>query len=266
MSDARNYGLKCASGKYVFFCDSDDMVIPSGLSEVIEKASKTNDDVILWDGISIDEDDREIKSGKDIILIHSGLDKSGGIISGIEAMVDQIKDHKTYAMTAWLLACRRDFLLDNGLYFEKGLIHEDELWTPQVLICASKVLYVPEKVYCYRIRKNSIMDSLYKDQEQHSEAYIQIFNLLFDLYSSFVNDKHQRSVLLSYWADTYMWDMAHFGFYKFECRKQIPRRKIMSAAGSFKSKLKGIFLFVFGVRPFCRLMISISGKREKYDT
>ena len=57
LSDARNYGLNRAKGRYVFFCDSDDMVVPGKFCKVIEDLAKSDADVLLWDGMTIGEDD-----------------------------------------------------------------------------------------------------------------------------------------------------------------------------------------------------------------
>ena len=108
LSDARNYGLNQASGKYVFFLDSDDMVIPEGMQKALELLKTSEADVVLWDGISVNEDDYEFESGYEAILTHGGLSKDKDYLSGTDALVKQITDHGKYAVTAWLLAAKRD--------------------------------------------------------------------------------------------------------------------------------------------------------------
>ena len=257
LSDARNSGFEKASGKYVFFLDSDDMVVPSAMEKIIDTADKTDVDVLLWDGVTISEDDSVIASDLGLILVHKGLPQNT-IMTGIEAMVKQIEDHNKVAMTAWLRAVRRDFLKDNNLIFEKGLIHEDELWTPQVMCCAEKVLYIPEKAYCYRIRENSIMNS--GSGEEHAKAFIRIMDELYGLYTGKVSDQRAQSLLLGSWADTYFWEIKSLEFYKFECRAQLPRRKIMKSGRGFKNKLKGFILNVFGVKTYCMMAGSSKGE------
>ena len=249
LSDARNYGLEYAKGKYVFFCDSDDMVIPGGLDKALDTLSRSDVDVLLWDGISIDDNDEVIDHGLDSILTHKGI-AAGGIFTGTQAMIAQILDHNKVAMTAWLSVCRRDFLMSNGLVFEKGLIHEDELWTPMVMMRAATVMYLPEKVYCYRMRESSIMGSHRETQEKHAKAFVHILNGLYDIYSENIADNAQRKVILANWADTYLWIIACYEVYKFDCAADIPRGKICSCAGRFKSKVKAIILSVLGAKTY----------------
>ena len=252
LSDARNYGLKKASGIYVFFCDPDDMVIPDAFAALIRTVSRSDADVILFDGMTIGEDDSATDSGYDVILGHSGLDRASDM-SGLNAMISQIKDHGRFAVTAWLMACRRDYLLDNGLFFEKGLIHEDELWTPEVLAGASKVKYLPEKVYCYRLRENSIMSGSSEFLEDHAKAMVLVMNSLYAFYSEQIKNVDERDVLLSNWSGKYLWVLSSYEVYRFDCRKDVPRRRIWAHSSGIKAWIKGFVLSLFGVRAFCRL-------------
>ena len=253
LSDARNYGLEKASGRYVFFFDSDDKIIPSSMRKVLETVSDTDADVIVWDGTAIDEKDNDISSGIDLILTHKGLPENGDMTDGISALTKQIKDHGKTAMTAWLRAVRRDYLLDKKLFFEKGLLHEDELWTPQVMAGANSVLYLPEKVYCYRLRTGSITGDYRSCRIEHAKAYIHIMDSLYDYYREHIEDDKSRKVLLSDWADTYLWEISSLGFGRYDIRKQIPRKKIFSCAGSFRSGCKALILLVFGAKIYCYL-------------
>ena len=51
---------------------------------------------------------------------------------------------------------KREFLLNNNLFFEEGLFHEDNLFTPIACYYASKVKVIPDILYIYRIRGGSI--------------------------------------------------------------------------------------------------------------
>ncbi|MBO4474409.1 MAG: glycosyltransferase [Clostridiales bacterium] len=254
LSDARNYGLRHATGKYVVFFDSDDKVNPEAFSQIISAAMRNNADVLLWDGVAIDENDNVIASEMDLILVHAGIDRDGSMISGTEALVKQILDHDKIAMTAWLRACRRTYLLEHDLFFESGLLHEDELWTPQVLTGAAKVLYIPEKAYFYRIRENSLMKNpSMESQQRRALAYTYIMNSLYNHYRTHVRDKKHLRILLGNWADTYLWGITAYGIGRFENSKEIPRCRIFASARTCKSRLKSAFLVVMGAKAYGRM-------------
>ena len=251
LSDARNTGLKNAEGKYVFFLDSDDMVIPGSFQKAIEVLETSEADVVLWDGVSINEDDISIESEYDDILVHKGLTANGEYIKGTEAVIRQIVDHGKFSMTAWLMAVKRDYLTDNGLFFETGLLHEDELWTPKVLCGASKVSYLSETVYCYRIREGSIMNFSDDAKEKHAGAVVHIMDELYAFYTDQISDEKQRKIILANWADTYLWEIRQFELNLYDLRKKVPRSKIFGSARGIKHKFMAFGLLVSGVKAFC---------------
>ena len=254
LSDARNYGLERATGKYVFFCDPDDSVIPEAFSAVIRTISETDADVIMWDGKVICEEGQVNTSTIEDLLIHKGLDTDGALMPGTEVLTKQIRSHNNYSMTAWLMACKREFLNRNDLFFEKNLIHEDELWTPKVLICASTALYVPARAYSYHIRNDSITQSRSIGKNEHAKAYIYILNTLLDYYCRTVTDKDTLKILLGKWSFDYLIRMADYDFDKADKASLIPRKEIYKSSMGFKDRTKALFLCVFGTGCFCSFM------------
>ena len=247
LSDARNYGLSRAGGKYIFFCDADDEVDPEELSRAVSFMSGCDADVILWDGVILGDQDPYLAK----MLGHEGLDKDLKGVTGTKAMTAQIKDHRKFAVTAWLCISRRDHLILNELYFEKGLIHEDELWTPKVMTLAGSVVYLPFKVLRYRIRDNSIMNS--GSKEEHAAALTCIRNELYGFYEANISDKADLDLILSSWAEDYLWEIQHYETGRYGCSKQIPARDILRHSRRLKAKIKSLILLVLGPPVFCKL-------------
>ena len=262
LSDARNYGLRLAKGKYVFFCDPDDMVIPEGLSTAIMVMLNSDTEVLLWDGVTIDDDDSVIESIYDGFLVHSGIDQDRYLL-GTDVMIEQITDHGKYAMTAWLMACSRRFLMTNELYFECGLIHEDELWTPKVLLYSKRVQYLKQVVYRYRIRNDSIIGASSLNLEDHAKAIVYIRNSLFKLYSHVVRERKKRVILLANWAESYMWDIVDYDIFKYECKKRVPRFNLFCKSRGIKNKIKSFILLVFGFKNYCALIQYLRNARKE---
>lgn len=59
---------------------------------------------------------------------------------------------------------KRSLLVTNQLDFEEGLIHEDELFTPQLYALAHTMVYVPRMFFHRRVRLESIMTSVKKEK------------------------------------------------------------------------------------------------------
>ena len=163
LSAARNTGLMAATGDYVYFLDSDDDITENCIERLV--APVMNDDVDIVVG------NYRVVGGEanSPLLLDSGLlDSSKEVLASYAA-------GKWYVM-AWNKLCRRDFLIDNNLFFREGLIHEDVLWTFQVA-CKAQSLYVCNDVtYNYNVRGASIMTSM--SIERDLRVYLDVFDAI----------------------------------------------------------------------------------------
>lgn len=145
LSDARNYGVKYATGDYLIFIDSDDYVDKDYLSKLNEVIIKNkNIDVIKTKLVLVDELDN-------IIRYENGLE------DGIVTFNDLVK--LEFFEPAWSYVYNLNFWNKNKFKYMKGMIHEDFGLTPEILMKAKKIYYLNEYCYYYVQRKNSIMSS-----------------------------------------------------------------------------------------------------------
>lgn len=163
LSDARNFGLLRANGKYVFFLDSDDYIEKSFVSTVREKLLYPNIDILAIDAFKIDINNHISKI--------SHTKGNINIYSGIEFLYLQLKTNKML-MAVWMRIYNKEFLVSNNFYFEKGLIHEDEEWTPRVILKAKKIIHLDYCGYFYISREGSITNKPNKINNYLSLIYI----------------------------------------------------------------------------------------------
>ena len=52
---------------------------------------------------------------------------------------------------------RTEFLKNSGVLFKEGMLHEDELFSPQLIVEAERTMVIEDKLYMRRIREDSIM-------------------------------------------------------------------------------------------------------------
>lgn len=167
LSAARNTGLEAATGDYVYFLDSDDDITSDCIELLVTAIGKDTPSDIVIGGYSLAGEVRDCPP----LLLQSGRYCSNSEILRLYA------EGKWYMM-AWNKLCRKDFLLNNQLYFEEGLIHEDVLWSFQVACCAETMSVVNIPTYVYTIRANSIMTAARIDKD--AQIYVQVYKLMTD--------------------------------------------------------------------------------------
>ena len=153
LSAARNTGIRSSSGDFVFFVDSDDRLESDALKTLVD---------------SLNSEDKN--SQVDVVMGNSFLCKNGK-----QAMIFETREPVLYENndetalknllnrnifhTAWNKLIRLDFLLKYNIYFEKGIIEEDLLWSYFVFLHARSVLVVPSVTYIYEDNPGSIMNT-----------------------------------------------------------------------------------------------------------
>ena len=138
LSVARNTGLEASQGLYIQFVDADDQLIPSAYKWVLEELRKETSDLILFKMST-----KEWECDKKPVLR-----KSSG--------PDFLLNHNLRA-AAWGYAFRREILGD--LRFYPGLLHEDELFTPQLFLRVKTLVELNVKAYFYRQHEGTITHS-----------------------------------------------------------------------------------------------------------
>ena len=115
---------------------------------------------------------------------------------------------------------RSDFLKQNKLSFEKGMMHEDELFTALAYARAKKVAQEKRELYVRRLRANSIMSS--KQSERSVDGLIKCIEGLLDERKKQINDNVARYVLEKY---TIMMATRVLNLYVLFCRDARKRTK-----------------------------------------
>ena len=150
LSNSRNTGIKRSRGKYIVFVDGDDWIDKSYLKYLEEIINNNHYDVILINTTKYFEGE-----GKYLVenFNFSDLDKHPSKATEKKFIYNNICGR------AWRLITRRQFLLDNKLFFTYGILHEDEEWVTKVLNLYNSIFYSPKIRYFYRKHNNSIMSS-----------------------------------------------------------------------------------------------------------
>lgn len=176
LSAARNTGLNAARGEYIYFLDSDDYIEDCALAHLIELAEWENADVVFFDGYVFFDECEEDNSTSRYIRKETYQPETG------REMLLNLLINDEYRTAVPLMLFRRSYLLNNGICFEEGIIHEDELFTFLVYNADGKVAHCHEQLYARRVRPASIMTA--SGALRRYDSMLRIYFVLSDLYRS----------------------------------------------------------------------------------
>ena len=150
---ARNNGLQLAKGKYIYFMDSDDVLVENALKHCYEKCEQNKLDFVFFDAETISEDPEKVPTfnycRKEVI----SEDK---IWNGIELLKHEL-EHNFFIVAPWLYFTNHDFLKKNFGGFPSGIIHEDHIFAMQIALNAQRVYYISHPYFKRRVRALSTM-------------------------------------------------------------------------------------------------------------
>ncbi|MCD8184685.1 MAG: glycosyltransferase [Bacteroides sp.] len=145
LSAARNTGIAVAQGEYVYFSDSDDYLPDNSMELLADSALRYSSDLVVGN-FQITGADRWAPP----------LQLPTGVLSGSNDILSSYARREWYVMACNKLV-NKTYLLRHELYFQEGIIHEDDLWSFKMACTAQTVSIVNLPTYYYFMQPNSIM-------------------------------------------------------------------------------------------------------------
>lgn len=155
LSDARNYGLKYATGDFIAFLDSDDYIEKDAYEEMYNKAIEENADYVECDFIW--EFPNKIRIDKQYPYKNK------------KEMLSFVR------VVAWNKLIKRQLITDNNLEFPKGLRYEDVEFTYKLIPFINKFTYVDKPFIHYVQREGSIANV---QNERTAEIFTVLDNVI----------------------------------------------------------------------------------------
>lgn len=150
-SVARNLALQHASGEYIYMMDSDDVLSSSdALQTCYDYAKKNEAEIVFFDREQFTEDHISFT-----VRVHSTQYAEENRKYEGEELLNKWLDTSSYNCVVWLLLINRQHLAGTGLSFYPGIIHEDELFTTELILNSSAIYCLKQSFVRHRIRSMS---------------------------------------------------------------------------------------------------------------
>lgn len=148
VSCARNLGLSLARGKYVYFCDSDDLMDPRLVEECLKAMKSYRAQIAMFKFDGINEFGKPVPS----FYPHNRY-KSVEVLTPREIIKKQIKGK----IGGYLWSFLAEKKVYEGVKFPEGRLVEDTARICHIFANARRIVRLPEVLYHYRLHKSSLM-------------------------------------------------------------------------------------------------------------
>lgn len=195
-SVCRNYGLDIATGEFVYFMDSDDVLDERALERCYECAVSHKLDVVLFNGIT----EFQNKKVEAKFWFYKSIYKRGrfpnlGISTGDDLFNFLYRKAQHYASPC-LFFLSRSYLNGIGFKFFEGIVFEDNIASLQWLLNARRVLLLNETYFRRQVREHSVMTS--KRDINYLYSYFRCIDCIYNLPINCSKESRQCKDVLIY--------------------------------------------------------------------
>lgn len=146
---ARNFGVKQAKGRYIWFVDSDDVILSDNALSVIQKEFVHIPDVIAFGW-------KEAENNEEFCLSPERFgfcidEKCEKIQSGTQYLSGSLSKTPLYNWYPWIYLYRREYWINHSFEFPKGQKFEDLKLIYNTLLDAESIVKVDQAFYGYRV-------------------------------------------------------------------------------------------------------------------
>ncbi len=184
---ARNVGLDNANGDYIYFFDPDDYILPNAFEKLYENAKSNNSDLVIFKIA-------RFRDGEPINYNIPGFPFDELFLNvDFNNFTFNYKDIKSYVLNAsfapWSKFYKKEFIdkFDN-FRFDLGVAFDDVPFHVKSLIRASRISFIPEFFYHYRLSNPNSVNNTKANQ-------IDIFKIC-DLVENFLDEENYMAEFL----------------------------------------------------------------------
>ncbi len=151
-SAARNLGMRKATGKYILYVDSDDLLVENSLGTLLDIANREQADLVMADYIyhQIEEDETHVD-------VELSTQPSLSIKNGHALFLEDLNPDECFI---WRTLYRREYLIKQGLTFIEGIIFEDVPYLQECFLNADKCVRVSYPFYIYQRRHGTLSSTI----------------------------------------------------------------------------------------------------------
>lgn len=136
---AKNIGIREAKGEWIGFIDSDDWIVPDFYERLINRANETGADLVGCDYSLVDHHTFEVGT-----IEHNHKMEQTGILDH-EKRKSLVLDPGSLVIKIY----KRQFILDNDLFFPEDIFYEDNAMGKSYVILNKHFEYIDEPLYFY---------------------------------------------------------------------------------------------------------------------
>lgn len=177
-SSARNCGIRCSRGKYLYFIDSDDVLERNALEKCFVLAEKNKLDFISFNAYTFYDSPFLKEKFPYFEMAYQRELPTKNIYRGEDLFNFQMQE-KAYRCVPWLVFPSRKLILDNNIEFKEGITYEDNLFVLELYLKANRCMHLNEVLYNRRIRRDSCMTKAITPFNLYS--YFKVFLGILDL-------------------------------------------------------------------------------------
>lgn len=179
LGGARNAGMEVATGKYVWFIDSDDFIEENCVGKLLAIAETEDLDMLHFNYVEYPDTSKPDRKPLDT-----------DVLTGTEIFFDTNFIWYHDLVTAWRKLYKRQFLIDSNIQFAEHIMFEDNDYAILAFANAQRVKHIAFDAYYYRNNPKSITRVNYTSD--HISYWIDLCYRLVVIKESFVLEKRDE--------------------------------------------------------------------------
>ncbi|MCR8925007.1 glycosyltransferase [Priestia megaterium] len=248
LSDARNYGMKHATGEFTIFVDSDDWLEKKMIENMVNSSSEYKADVVQ-SAFYYAYEDKLLFDNRYYSI------NNAPIILDNQTLMHELVINEKVKNFAWGKLYKTRIIKD--IPFKKGVLFEDVFWTHKVMCKVNTFLLLHQPLYNYYQRDDSIVSTYTPRNLDIIKGLKERHDFIEEFYEELTNESYKsilKMSLIHYNLLLANRKIDRDGLYRKEIQKYIQNnyRFLKKSVENDSHLIQQLYLF--SVHPYCNVL------------